>query len=258
MPLKHIDIINLIPYLAFNNFNGKDIYISQANGIDRALILVDDLNRLKIKEMVSQGVEPACVIETSPNNFQVWVSLGPEHLSKDERKIIARLLAQQFLGDRASVDANHYGRLAGFTNRKDKYYTKTGYPFVRCWEATGKDANKSQELRSWARERYEAEKKEKNLVSNYSLKRQKSLVAERDPKAIFNQYFNQWLEKIRDSGKSLDISRGDYAVTCRMLKEVYEKEEIIAALLNSSPEIKLRKIRHKYKYLCLIFFKKKK
>jgi hypothetical protein len=48
-------------------------------------------------------------------------------------------LAEEFGGDRGAADWRHFGRLAGFTNRKEKYRdTATGlYPFVRLIEAGG-------------------------------------------------------------------------------------------------------------------------
>ena len=57
-----------------------------------------------------------------------------KHLST----LAARLLASHFGGDLASADWRHYGRLAGFTNRKDKYRKTDGtFPYVRLHEATG-------------------------------------------------------------------------------------------------------------------------
>lgn len=44
------------------------------------------------------------------------------------RGVIARKLAREYDADPASADSRHYGRLAGFTNRKDKHTTRTGYP----------------------------------------------------------------------------------------------------------------------------------
>ena len=85
----------------------------------------------------SEGFAPAVVLETSPGNFQAWLHHGeilPKHLST----FAARLLATRFGGDLASADWRHYGRLAGFTNRKDKYRKADGtFPYVRLHEATG-------------------------------------------------------------------------------------------------------------------------
>jgi hypothetical protein len=52
--------------------------------------------------------------------------------------LAARTLAARFGCDLASADWRQYGRLAGFTNRKDKYRRIDGtHPYVRLHEATG-------------------------------------------------------------------------------------------------------------------------
>jgi hypothetical protein len=242
----HLDfdaIISLVPWLKFENVNGNDIYITQDNNIDRALILVDDLKIAQIKQMDQRGVNPACVIETSPDNYQVWVSLGVEPMPKNQRKILATLLAKAFGGDPASVDANHFGRLAGFTNRKPEHLKKSGYPFVLCWEATGKHAEKMDQIRAWAKAKADEEmlagqnkQNDERISSNNSY--------QSEPGNIFRQYFKQWLYYINKNNKDVDYSRGDFAVTCRMINEGYTKLDIITAIKNNSPDIEIRKRNH--------------
>jgi hypothetical protein len=87
--------------------------------------------------MKGSGFAPAVVVETSPGNFQAWLK-HPRSLPRDLSTIAARKLADVFGGDRGAADWRHFGRLAGFTNRKDKYASTDGqYPFVRLIEATG-------------------------------------------------------------------------------------------------------------------------
>jgi hypothetical protein len=88
--------------------------------------------------MKRAGFSPAVVVETSPRNYQAWLK-HPERLSKEVSTATARALAQKFGGDRGAADWRHFGRLAGFTNRKDKYFdASTGlYPFVRLVAAAG-------------------------------------------------------------------------------------------------------------------------
>jgi hypothetical protein len=69
------------------------------------------------------------------------------------------LLASRFRGDLASADWRHYGRLAGFTNRKDKHRRTDGtYPYVRLHEATGAVYSKAVTFLAEAKSLYEAEK----------------------------------------------------------------------------------------------------
>lgn len=102
------------------------------------LTLVDDLTIVTIAEMTRAGFTPAAVVETSPGNFQAWLK-HPEQLSKELGTAAARALAQKFGGDRGAADWRHFGRLAGFTNRKlSRRDAQTGlYPFVKLIQATG-------------------------------------------------------------------------------------------------------------------------
>ena len=88
--------------------------------------------------MKGSGFDPAVIVETSPGNYQAWLK-HPERLGKEVGTAAARALAEKFGGDRGAADWRHFGRLAGFTNRKAKYLdASTGlYPFVRLIEAGG-------------------------------------------------------------------------------------------------------------------------
>lgn len=238
----------LVPWLKRMNSIGNDIFVTQADGMDRALLLVDDLAPRQIEAMRLRGVGPACVVETSPGNFQAWVSLGREPMPKAERKAAARLLAEQFNGDLASADASHYGRLAGFTNRKDEHLTSAGYPFVLCREADGRDAERSSALRDWARARCLASSVASAARPPETLQRKRGR-RRRDPAAVFELYFAQWSRKVKADGKTMDASRGDFAVACRMLKEGYDKEQIALGMERSSPDIHVRKKNHVEDYV---------
>ena len=128
-------LLRSVSWLRLKNLEGRNIYIRPSG--EHALSLIDDATAQAIELMKSEGFTPAVVLETSPKNFQAWLCHGqilPKHLSS----FAARLLASRFGGDPASADWRHYGRLAGFTNRKDKYRRKDGtFPYVRLHEATG-------------------------------------------------------------------------------------------------------------------------
>src|SRR5262249_3518392 len=70
-------------------------------------------------------------------NFQAWLNHG-RVLSQRLSSAAARALAERFGGDLGSADWRHYGRLAGFTNRKEKHRQEDGrFPFVRLIHAGG-------------------------------------------------------------------------------------------------------------------------
>jgi len=77
------------------------------------------------------------VIETSPGNYQAWLHHGTQ-LPRDVSTHAARQLAARFEGDVKAADWRHFGRLAGFTNRKPQHERNGQQPYCRLIEATGK------------------------------------------------------------------------------------------------------------------------
>jgi len=132
----HDSLMRSVGWLRHQNRTGRNIYVRPRG--EHNLSLIDDLRAEAIAEMTRSGFTPAAVVETSPGNFQAWLK-HPEQLSKELGTAVARALADRFGGDRGAADWRHYGRLAGFTNRKEKYRNLvTGlHPFVRIVHATG-------------------------------------------------------------------------------------------------------------------------
>jgi hypothetical protein len=129
-------LVRSIGWLRYENREGRNIYVRPKG--EHNLSLVDDLRASSVAEMARSGFAPAAVIETSPGNFQAWLKHS-EQLTKEMGTAAARALAEKFGGDRGAADWRHFGRLAGFTNRKDRYRdTSTGlHPFVKLVEASG-------------------------------------------------------------------------------------------------------------------------
>jgi hypothetical protein len=129
-------LLRSVAWLRHQNRDGRNIYIRPRG--EHNLSLVDDLSRDAVLAMKRSGFRPAAVIETSPGNFQAWVK-HPERLSKELGTAAARKLAERFGGDPGAADWRHFGRLAGFTNRKRAYRDAiTGlHPFVKLIEAPG-------------------------------------------------------------------------------------------------------------------------
>lgn len=129
-------LLRSISWLRMQNRDGRNIFFRPKG--EHHLSLVDDVRAETVNEMKRAGFEPALVVETSPKNFQVWLNHGrtlPPLLST----AVAKALAKQFGGDSGAADWRHFGRLAGFTNRKLKYRDpETGlHPFVRLIEDWG-------------------------------------------------------------------------------------------------------------------------
>jgi hypothetical protein len=100
------------------------------------LSLIDDLTLDAIAEMKRTGFEPAVVVETAPNNFQAWLNHGEVLCDHSLSTLAAKQLAHRFGGDPSSAHWCHFGRLAGFTNRKPERQLANGLaPFVRLRHA---------------------------------------------------------------------------------------------------------------------------
>src|SRR5215471_16400496 len=105
-----LDIETTIKWLRHENAKGAHIYVRPA-GL-HALSLIDDLSAEAIERMKAEGFEPAAVVETSPNNFQVWLNHG-QVLEAAMSTRVAKALVERFGGDPSSSDWRHFGRLAG-------------------------------------------------------------------------------------------------------------------------------------------------
>lgn len=127
------NLFRSISWLRFQNMNGRNIFI-RPNG-EHQMSLIDDLKLDDINALKAEGFRPALVIQTSPGNFQAWLNHGTV-LPKDVSTAVARTLAERFGGDTGAADWRHFGRLSGFSNRKEKYRGPDGlFPFVRLIEA---------------------------------------------------------------------------------------------------------------------------
>jgi hypothetical protein len=148
-------LLSSIPWLKHENRDGRNIYIRPKG--EHNLSLVDDLNAVSIRQMKASGFAPALIVQTSSGNFQAWLK-HPAMLPKDLSTAAARELATKFSGDRGAADWRHFGRLAGFTNRKDKYQGLDGqYPFVLLTEHTGAPYGAGEQFVNTARFRLQAE-----------------------------------------------------------------------------------------------------
>jgi hypothetical protein len=155
-------LLRSIPWLRLKNGRGRNIYIRPCG--EHRLTLLDDIGWRTVGRLKEEGFEPAVIVETSPGNFQAWLNHG-EVLPKELSTFIARLLTRRFLGDPASADWRHYGRLAGFTNRKEKYRKENGlYPFVLLHEASGRTYRRASEFLSEVEAMFDEAKKRRMSV----------------------------------------------------------------------------------------------
>src|SRR5262245_30644923 len=114
--LRNLLIPGHYTWLRRENARGAHIFVRPE--WPHALSLIDDVGADALEEMGKTGFEPAVVVESSPDNFQVWLNQGRVLSDRFLSTLVARQLASRFGGDRGSCDWRHFGRLAGFTNQK--------------------------------------------------------------------------------------------------------------------------------------------
>ena len=237
-----------VPWLKRENARGSDIYIRPEGS--QGLVLIDDIGRGTIDRMEADGIEPAAVIETSPMNYQAWVRVSQEPLEEKLATQIAKNLAQQYAGDPNSADWKHFGRLAGFTNRKPKHVQENGrYPYVLAHKCSGKMASMASKLLDKAREDL--------LMQNTLLKTKgsrlkanlKEAVLSSDASSDAVQFYQQQLDEIRKRyGTDLDRSRADWMIARKMAIAGYSSDAIKQAL-RASPGLQERKRGHEEDYI---------
>lgn len=121
--------IDHIAYLKSENAKGRHILIqpvSQSN-----YLLADDipLSLLHLHHQLHNGTWKSgrMVIETSPDNYQVWINAS-RSLGIDEK----RYWLKKLKSDPGADPFNRWGRCPGFRNRKQKYCDASGgYPLAR-------------------------------------------------------------------------------------------------------------------------------
>lgn len=219
-----------------NMVKHENIFIRPEPKLNRALILVDDVEEPDIEELRSRGVEPCLILETSHRNYQAWVDLGREPMPKAERSIVARQIAETVNADKNSADAEHYGRMAGFLNLKPEHLGEGkngGFPFVMVRYASKLVCSKAGEIREWAARRAQEATRATETQNTVAHKRMNISGLKND----FTRYCQWWADHephARRHDGSDDLSARDFSVVSRLIHEGYPPESIIPVLAEAS------------------------
>jgi hypothetical protein len=199
-----VTLLRSIPWLRCRNAQGCDVYIRPA-GCPHNLSLVDDLTLDAIEMMKQKGFSPALVVETSPRNYQAWLK-HPEALDKQTSSAAARTLAEKFGGDEGAADWRHFGRMAGFTNRKPAYQDVVSglYPFVRLVEASGQIYSEAQRFIAGVKSDLEQQRHRREQL------RQQTLATDRGPALKSIETFRRDPKRHGD-GNRCDLAYAVYA-----------------------------------------------
>lgn len=231
-------IIKYLSKLKQENARGAEIFCRPAGPENQGIVLIDDLNLFQIQQLETQELKAAVVVETSPQNFQAWIRVSKTSLSKEIATRVAKYLANTFQADPNSADWRHFGRLAGFTNRKPQHATTNGlYPWVLLHSYWGALAPKGEELVKEAKKLITHPK----IVSFQCNNSSPSRAVE-----TFKKLFQQFEARYGNQG---DFSRIDWAVVKIMLQRGYSPQDVADGLLHASSNIKERKIGHLKEYI---------
>jgi len=118
-----------IPYLKAENAQGRHILIQPVS--QSSYLLADDIppHLLRLHHQFDNGTwKPGrMVVETSPDNYQVWIH-SSRFLALDGK----RHWLKKLKSDPGADPFNRWGRCPGFSNRKQKYCDASGgYPLAR-------------------------------------------------------------------------------------------------------------------------------
>jgi len=225
----------LIGYLKYENANGANIYIWPHL---TAIVLIDDINLEAIERLKHDDLAPAAILETSPRNYQAWLRL-PQPIAAEDRTEVGRILAHRYGGDSGSVDWHHPGRLAGFTNRKNKYENERGlFPFVNLIESSGVKVVRGWELIEEARtaRRREASVTQDRGIHSSSVRVPHGSVLVTNGVTVDLAMFDRhWEVAITRELRATDgdRSRADFRVARAVARAGFSEEMIIAKLAES-------------------------
>ncbi len=239
------EVLEKLPWLKRENAQGKDIYIRPLGS--QGLVFFDDLNQKKLSSLVQAGFQPALAIESSPYNFHGWIRVSLNPIETDLASAICQYLAARYGGDKDSADWRHYGRLAGFTNRKPAYVDRAGnYPYVLLKSSVGKLADQANRL---------IEEGKAILDYRNQQKRRTVVVRPGREQQAVGFYQNQLGQLRALYGEDMDCSRADWMIVCRMVELGYSREDVAQALWIYSPALETRLGKHAQTYVDLTITK---
>lgn len=236
-------VLQSLSFLKSMNASGNDIYIRPSRS--EGLLLVDDIGIGTLQRMDDEGCNPAAIIQTSPQNYQAWVRVYRGELDPELATQTARLLAERYGGDTNSADWRHYGRLAGFTNRKPEY----ACPYVLAERCNGRDATQGASILAEASRRLVERRKQAQATtppSNPSEPPPRPLKCDIDPIRYATHQYHALKQRY---GAEFDESRADFMVASDLLQMGLSASQVRAALEQTSPRLAQRKEGHVEDYL---------
>jgi hypothetical protein len=243
-------VLRRVAWLERENAAGADVFVRPEGSV--GLVLVDDLDAAGLARMASDGLAPAVVVQTSPTprGHQAWVRLSDVPIARPLASAAARELAARYGGDPNSAAWRHYGRLAGFTNRKPKHRRADGgYPMVALLATTDGVAGAGADVLKAARTRLEVPVGPRGGVSA----RVRVIPRSRGTTDIspLGQLYRREVARLAERYPTLDASRLDWMIVLSLARTFTDADaaELARAMYEGSPRLDERKAGHMADYV---------
>jgi hypothetical protein len=233
------EIIEAIPKFSTYAYYGKNIIVTPISG-DKHHILVDDLTGEKLQQLKDDGYSPACVIESSPKNYQAILTVpsveGDSAKDRDAANRLTRELNLKY-GDPKLSGSVHGHRLPPFPNRKPKHKREDGtYPDAALIEANGGICEKAQTelvtihaaMKETARRVREAEVHRKPVSFDRGA----------GPQNPDGAYWAHYRDIVARQGGPSDYSSLDAMIAMRMRVTGYSAGQIQNAIETNAPALR--------------------
>lgn len=229
------EVLDDLPKLSAYAAYGRNIIVTPVSP-DKHHILVDDLTEERLRQLKDDGYSPACVIESSPGNFQAILTVpSVEDDTAEDRAAANRLTRELNLkyGDPKLSGSVHGHRLPPFENRKPKHRRDDGsFPETRLAEAKGGVCAK-------AREELEAlhvsirEAEERARIAEAT--RRASTSSPGDPGSAYWIHYRDIAAKLPGP---FDYSRIDGMIGVRMRVTGFDRNDVMNAIETYGPAMR--------------------
>jgi hypothetical protein len=233
------EIFEALPKLSAYSRYDKNIIVTPISP-DKHHILVDDLTPEKLKQFMEDGYKPACVIESSPDNFQAILTVpSMEGDSSKDRGAANKLTKELNLkyGDPKLSGSVHGHRLPPFPNKKPKHRRGDGtYPDTALIEANGGVCGKTLlELEAIHASLKEAEEKAKQAAETVKRVSTDRFTGANDPNGAYWAHYRDIAAKFTGA---MDYSRIDAMIGVRMRTTDHSRGDVQSAIENNAPAMR--------------------
>lgn len=235
------ELITAIPTMTKYERKGYHVYYTPLSE-KMNHILIDDVTADKIQRLKKIGIQPNCILESSPNNYQCIVNTPKvandlDLIDKEIRNKLAAALNREF-GDVNLCCATHAHRAPGFYNVKDKYKREDGtFPIVQVIETYEQICTLLTDYIHFMEGylKYEMEKQNKVKEKlDETIKTNIEVNTIQEKKILYKAHFDDILKNKKWEAE--DLSRIDYMIAMRLRVTGHTKEEIAEIVKAGSPE----------------------